>query len=171
MKCTDCRTKEVMTLTRWERLKLRLFNRFHDEIIDLSQAEYTKGFGDGYKRGFGHADTAAQKAITELMASPSLIAGNWVVQTKDVLTAQNGKLYLGSDEIDSDTLKQLKAEVAALRNFKIWPLINETLRQKAIEKSVLNSTAFDQTLSGKLMVHCIGVWNSILDIIDRQNML
>lgn len=43
--------------------------------------------------------------------------------------------------------------------------MQETIKQKAIEKGMLQSTDFEQVLSGKLMLHNLGIMNSIVDLI------
>lgn len=93
---------------------------------------------------------------------------DWLVQPLDVLTVdKKGQTYLDGMLLDEVTLKSLKAEAKALKKFKIWAIIQETLRQKAIEKAVLHSLNYEQTLSGKMMIHSIGVFKSIVNVLEK----
>lgn len=144
---------------------------FGEELVDFNQEKYTQGFGDGYKKGFDHADTMGKQALAEVMAgTPADLNQDdpWIVDMDDVLTADKGILYLNGKIIDEATVKQLKAEARTLKNFRIWGILQETLRQKAIEKSVLHSQNFEQTLSGKLMVHSLGVFRSIVNVLEKH---
>lgn len=46
-----------------DRLRLWLFQRFHQDIVDLSQDKYTQGFSDGYKAGW---DMGEERLISHL---------------------------------------------------------------------------------------------------------
>ncbi len=54
-KCLQCRKLSNELDSTWDRIRMWLFNRFHSDILDLSQDKYTQGFGDGYKTGYAHA--------------------------------------------------------------------------------------------------------------------
>ncbi len=85
----------------------------------------------------------------------------------DVLTVtKNGLILLNGEQIAEAELKQLKGEVGALKEFMVWRVLNQTVRQKAIEMSMYQSTSFEQVLSGKLMLHVLGLQESIMKVID-----
>lgn len=168
MKCSLCRKREEEVITLWEKVRRFFFHFFHNDILDLTSEKYTQGFGDGYQVGFNESKKLSDVEIAKVMSAQSIYPEDWVLQEKDVLTKEGGLLYLGGEEITPEILKQLKAEATAIKNFKLYKVICETLRQKAIEKAVLKSTDFDQTLSGKLMIHSLGIINSVVDEIDKK---
>lgn len=87
--------------------------------------------------------------------------------TKDTL----GKIHVIVDgkEISREQLIALRAEVELLKKFQIWSILQETVKQKAIELGVKNSTNWNDTLAAKMMLHNIGIQQSIVDVIDRAH--
>lgn len=53
-KCYQCRKINKELDTKWDRIRMFLFNFFHQDISDLSQSKYIQGFGDGYSKGREH---------------------------------------------------------------------------------------------------------------------
>lgn len=58
-RCPDCR--KLVTSTRWEKIRMFFFRRFHQDIQDLREDMYTKGTSDGYKSGFQQATELNRK--------------------------------------------------------------------------------------------------------------
>lgn len=70
MRCPDCRQKELVLTTRWERFRFWMFRTlFAEEYADLTQEKYTQGFGDGYKVGFQHCKERQNKRMSGSIAS------------------------------------------------------------------------------------------------------
>jgi hypothetical protein len=80
---------------------------------------------------------------------------------------KTGIVRLNGEQVSKDELRQLKTEARALQSFKLWQIMTETLKQKAIEKAVITSTDFEQVLSGKLMLHNIGIQKSIIQVVEK----
>jgi hypothetical protein len=59
-KCQECRVNEVAHYTRWERVRRWFFRHFTDDIQDLKDDCYTRGFGEGYEKGFIHRNDIEQ---------------------------------------------------------------------------------------------------------------
>lgn len=51
--------------SRWDKLRNWMFRFFHQDIQDLSQEKFTQGFGDGYKKGYEHAQKMVHPPIIE----------------------------------------------------------------------------------------------------------
>lgn len=67
MKCSQCRQLNKELDTKWERLKNFLFNwLFTSDIADLKQDFYTRGFGDGYRKGRDHQYYDDKRIAAEL---------------------------------------------------------------------------------------------------------
>lgn len=131
-------------------------------------------FREALKKARDNGYNYAQSDLKEAYEKGKLYAiqefkKDWFVEPYDVLTIDNAGriLKLGDDRITETELRNLKSEVKTLKNFKIWDIFQNTLRQKAIEKAVLNSTDKEQTLAGKMMIHCLGIFKSIVDILEK----
>lgn len=93
---------------------------------------------------------------------------SWHVEPYDVLKVnQLGQVFLGGEPITENEMNELKAEVAALKGFRLWDVFQETIREKAIDTAVLKSHNYEETLSGKLMIHNLGIMKSIVETIDK----
>lgn len=77
---------------------------------------------------------------------------------------------LGDHELTKRELELLKAEVSAWQAGQLWRIMQETVKEKAIEKGFYQSTDFEQTAFGKAMVHNLGIQSSILKIIDDMRL-
>lgn len=88
-----------------------------------------------------------------------------IIEVRD----NNGQVQvlLGQENLSLTELRNLKAEADSLQRMRIWSIMQETIKQKAIEKAVLQSTDFEQVLSGKLMLHNLGIQQSIIDLVKK----
>lgn len=84
-----------------------------------------------------------------------------------VLRAVKGTLYLAGEPMTEIEVQNLKQEVRALKNFRVWQIMHETVRQAALDKGFYEATEWEHTLSGKMMVHNLGILKNIVDIIDK----
>lgn len=101
-------------------------------------------------------------------------AESWLVDPDYVFAVgKSGQILLNGVQITTPELKSLKSEVKALKEFKIWQVIQSTLRQKAIEKAVLNSTDLyslrgnEQVLAGKMMIFNLDIQKTIINAIEK----
>jgi len=61
-KCSQCRRASDLLDSRWDKIRLWLFNHlFAADITDLSQDKFTQGFSDGYKAGFARGEEMYEK--------------------------------------------------------------------------------------------------------------
>lgn len=49
--CATCKKQKYETHTLWDRVRVFMFNFFNEDIQDVREDFYTKGYGDGYKAG------------------------------------------------------------------------------------------------------------------------
>jgi hypothetical protein len=112
---------------------------------------------------------AIKKIVHDLLNPPddSVLeegAKEWEVSPRDIITINSqGALLLGGEAITQNELEILDKEAMFLKNSRLWQIMQMTIRQKAIEKAVLMSTDFEQVLSGKLMIHNLGIQKDILE--------
>ncbi len=104
-------------------------------------------------------------------------ANSWLIDPDYVFSVgKSGQIILDGAQITTPELKSLKSEVKALKEFRLWKIIQSTLRTKAIEKAVLTSTDLyslkgnEQVLAGKMMVYNLDIIKTIITAIDKANM-
>ena len=90
----------------------------------------------------------------------------WIkVDATEVLkTTKDGKLLLFGEPITNIDLQNLKQEARALENFKLWRVMQETLKNAAVERGLVNSLNWETTLSAKMMLYSLDILKNILDI-------
>lgn len=95
-----------------------------------------------------------------------------VVVETDVITQDKGKMFLGGKEVTSDELRQLQAEVKALKGFRVWSIMTSSVRTIAEDKILNKSVTFDDVMSGKLMLFNLDTIESIANVIaNKTNMV
>ncbi len=90
---------------------------------------------------------------------------NWIVNPENVLNVVKERMSLGGNPLTEADKKNLQAEAKFLEASRIWRVFQDTLRQQAIEMSVLNSTNFDHVLGGKMMVHNLGIQKEVVRLL------
>lgn|SRR5574343_277998 len=91
----------------------------------------------------------------------------------DVISAPKGNhslIYLNGQQASETEIRTLKAEVSALKNFRLWSIFQETVRQMAINKGMNESLNYEQVLSAKMMLYVLDVQKSIIETIDRYKL-
>lgn len=91
------------------------------------------------------------------------------IDVKDVLvySKDTKQVLLFGQPISDIELKSLKEEAKALKTFRIWRIMQETLKHHAVQDGFLNALNWEQTLAGKMMVHSLGVIASIANLMER----
>lgn len=82
-----------------------------------------------------------------------------------ITVTKDHDIFLGSSKITDIEMKNLQQEAKVLKNFRLWKVLQETVRQKAVEKGVVESTNWEQTLSAKMMLHNLGILKSIVEVL------
>lgn len=96
-------------------------------------------------------------------------APEWVpVDAREVVVVtQDHKLFIGGEQLTEIELKNLQAEVKALKTFRIWSLFQNTVKQKAIETGFIKAETWERTMAGKMMLLNLDVLRSIVDAIEK----
>lgn len=63
MRCIDCKKELHEFHSTWDRFRLFLFHFFHEDIQDVKEEQFTKGYGQGYEAGFEAAKKAQREVI------------------------------------------------------------------------------------------------------------
>lgn len=84
---------------------------------------------------------------------------NLQVAIEDVfgINSKTGMMFLGGNPIPENELKNMQEEVKFIEATKWWKVCQETLRQKAIEKAIYNSTSFDDMRNAKEMLEVLNL--------------
>ena len=170
MRCQDCKKDKADSdsfLTVWERVKLFLFNKFHEEITDLSAEKFTAGVGVGYTLGFNAARELASEHICPTFEPPKQpIPLDYQVDLHKVFeVTKDRKMLLGGRVLEPTEIAEFQSQATVLSQIPLWAVMQESLKQKAIEGGLLRSEKWEDTLSSKAMLHNLGVQRSIIDIL------
>lgn len=153
-----------MKIMKTTKLYLKLKDWIYRQFVSKSLIELRQ---EAYDRGYDHGSKQFEEKL-DYIVNERYTAQHWLVNPDDVLTVNDkGFVFLNGKSITDIEVKELKAEVKAFKNFKLWRILQETIRQKAIEKSVLQSKNFDEVVAGKMMIHNIGIIKSIVELIDN----
>jgi hypothetical protein len=118
----------------------------------------------GYEQGIADAE----KKYGEDKYEYNKVSDSYFVSPNEVFEVnERGILYLGTDQMSDAEIVTMQDEIKYIERSRFWQIIQETLRQKAIEKSLLKSTDWEQVLAGKMMIHSLGIFKSIMTIIKH----
>jgi len=133
-------------------------------LADAKSESFTSGFGQGFRKGVDETELRLKEslALQRQMLERDSIPLDYQVNLHDVLSITKGKFFLNGREVEADELSALKGEAISLSNFRLWAIIQETIKQKGIEKAVLESKNWEEVLAGKMMLHDLGLIRSII---------
>lgn len=101
---------------------------------------------------------------------------NWLLRKSlnavvldDVIKVEKGKMYVGSNEITAMELKQLIAEVKALEGFRLWQILNETVKNDAVDRGWNKSVKMEDLNTGKTMFYTLDLQSSIIKSIKARD--
>ncbi len=127
---------------------------------ELANAQ-SKGFEVGCETAKKDIENEVNKKFTEKMSD--YYNKNWLINPKQVFTiSPSGIPYIGFEPITKDKAKQLQSEAKLLKDFTLWEVFQQTIKQEAIKKSVYESTEFSHVLPGKMMIHNLGLLQAIV---------
>ncbi len=111
----------------------------------------------------------AQKSTTKPKKSTTKSPAWTDLDSQDILlVSKEGAIFLGGEKLTQQDLTNLQAEIKSLKQFKIWRILQETLRHKAVEKAITQSENWEQVLSGKMMLHSLGVMKSVVHVLEHK---
>lgn len=127
----------------------------------------------GVAKGFKEAETVYKERLEALQATieqevaKRMTQKLRIVNPFDVLKVNKGQVLLGGTLITPQEVQNLKAEIETLKQFRIWSMFQETLKQYAIDMAFADSKSYEEVLGGKMMGHCIGIMKTITEIIEK----
>jgi len=112
------------------------------------------------------------KKPTKKPKKPTTKSPEWTdLDWRDILLVSKDGLTIsiGGEKLTQQDLTNLQSEIKSLKQFRIWRILQETLRHKAVEKSITQSENWEQVLSGKMMLHSLGVMKSIVHVLEQKS--
>lgn len=153
--------------------KIKIIMEISSKVKDWLYKKFiSKGLQEVRKEaresGYSHGYYDAEKIYKEKEKHLSLLEKEWTIDPEEVVhITEAGLIFINGTQISDIEIKEIKAEARALKNFRIYKIFQETLKQKAVEKSVLQSKNFEEVLAGKMMIHSVGIIKSIVDLFDK----
>jgi len=152
-----------------------MFHLFHEELLDYGQEKFTQGFGDGYKKGREEMQqklNESQEFWTKYNEQMQPLKLDWQVDLHEVLDLRKDAkgiphFFIGGKKVEGAQLQELKAEAITWLKSGLWSIIMETIKQKALEKATIESTQWEHTLAGKMMLHDLGLIRSIVEGLEK----
>lgn len=96
------------------------------------------------------------------------------IDPRQVLTVSKERVLLLGDQVITETeLRNLQAEAKVIKNSQIWRVMQETVKQKAVLMGFVEAETWERTMSGKMMLHNLGILKSIVDtltVVPTQKM-
>lgn len=86
----------------------------------------------------------------------------------DVLKIDKGDVIIGGKKVSEDEIKQLIAEAKALEGFTLWKIINETIKQDALDRGWKNSVKMEDLNTSKTIFYTLDLQNSIVRLIRSR---
>jgi hypothetical protein len=156
----------------------------------IKDAIIGKAWALGYAEGWSQSSSRAEfilldqskmilelsKQLGELQEQSRL---KWTIDKERVFHQIRDKVnpavlfpYLGDRMLTTTEIKALQAELKAMKQFTVYPILIETLKQSAVEKAVINSGVTSvkdenlELLAGKMMLHNLGLEASIIKAIE-----
>lgn len=74
-----------------------------------------------------------------------------------------GILYIGKDPIPRETMIGLKEEILVIEKTRMWQILQEQIREKAIETAFTRSQNFDDVKTGKLIIFVLDTFKYFFD--------
>lgn len=172
MNCRSCRKERNEPLSWTDRFKAWVLKHLSDEITDTKAESFTQGFSQGYEKGRADGIKRVEDNyhLQRAMLERDSIPMECQVELRDVLDARKDtqsvwRLYIGGKEVADNELVELKSQATYFVNTRLWRIMQESVKQKAIEKAVLQSKNWEETLAGKMLLHDVGLRNAMMDAI------
>lgn len=83
-----------------------------------------------------------------------------------IVVTKERQLTIGGEPVTEVQLKNLQAEVKALKTFHLWRIMQETVKNRAVESGFIKAENWEQTMSGKMMLHNLGILRSIVEVLE-----
>ncbi len=81
------------------------------------------------------------------------------------------RIYLNGKLIEESEIADLQSQVEFLRQSRLWNVLNETVRDQAMELMFTKSKTIEDLTFGKAMLYNLGVQNKIMDLIKAKKLV
>ena len=151
----------------------KLFKKFFSEQIEKDiESRLSSTWEEAERQGYDKAKVYFNEQVEREVTRKYSIS-NWLVDPNRVFVVTKSGAYLGLDPLPKAKAKDLKTIAVLLKDSMLWDLLHNTLRQKAVDKSVIESTNWEQVLFGKAMIHNLGIIKALVEYIadiDVENL-
>jgi hypothetical protein len=86
---------------------------------------------------------------------------------KEILTVSNGKVVIDGKLVTENEIRQLKAEIKALKGFRIWEIVSASLKKDAQDRIFNHSVHLKDITFGKALLYSVDLQEKIMRIIDN----
>lgn len=149
-----------------ERAIMLLKETFKDQIDKVKAEVFEEARIKAWDEVESHAEKRAEKIARDLFSAEHL-----VINPQNVMyVSEGGIVSLNREALTLEEKKRMKEEVRWLVESRIWQIFQETIKQKAIEKSIFQSTDWEQVLAGKMMLYNLRIMQDIVDSIAKIKM-
>jgi len=94
---------------------------------------------------------------------------NWLVNPLHVFqVSPSGIPYLGLEPISKQSAKTLHTDAKLIKDMLLYEVLQTTLRQKAIDQALKNSTEWEHVLPGKIMLYNLDIIQSVVDACEKM---
>jgi hypothetical protein len=169
MKCVDCRKSDAQETT-WEKLAHWIIWRFPEAVKAERISASLHSFEDGFRIGCKHTqeNCDAQKLnanqLLDKQVQDRLCQVNYLVNPAHIFqVSPTGIAYLGLEPVSKQKAKELKSEAKLIQGTDLWDILQHTLRQKAIDMGMKNSTTWEHVLPAKMTVYSLDIIKSVVD--------
>lgn len=133
-------------------------NYFFDEFIDEVNVYV--------KRALEHQ----QKMDIQHGVDRKFYAMNYLVDPLHVFQVSRSNIpYLNLEPIPKEKARNLHAEAKLIQGTELWGVLQNTLRQRAIDMSMKNSTEWGHVLPGKMTVYALDIVDSVVDYCAKMD--
>lgn len=101
------------------------------------------------------------------MLPDPLLADELSVIAAKLDKANRIRIFIGGKLADKSELQRLKQEAELLLSSHLWSILTETVKSKAIDQSLRESKTWEEVLSGKMMLHNLGLLESTVRAIEK----
>lgn len=162
-----------------EKVRTWLYNTLYSKeaYFKASKGNYDRGFEDGKlqsETNYIEQLIRFERQLEEITSIYTSIS-SWLVDPEYVFSVtKTGLIYLNGKQITDRELRTYKSEIKAMKDFQIWQIVENTLRQKAIEKGMLHATNLyslqgnEQVLGGKMMIWNWDIIKTIFNKIEKS---
>jgi len=91
------------------------------------------------------------------------------VVVEDLIKVDKGTIFIGGKPITDTDLRNLIAEAKALEGFQLWKIINETIKQDALDRGWNKAINIEDLNTGKTIFYVLDMQNSIIKLIRNKD--